>query len=295
MSNQITTAFVKEFAAGIDMLSQQRGSRLRGSVRVESGIRGKVAFFDQIGATVAQEVTTRHADSPLIETPHARRMVTMSNVEWGDMIDDFDRVQTLNDPASAYTMNAGWAVGRKLDDKIIAAFFATAKTGEEGTTDVSFPAGNVIDADFDGDGTAEGLTVAKLREGRRILLANEALMSDDESIHIAVTAKQLDDLLATTEVTSIEFNSVRALVNGQVNSFLGYEFHRTERLLLNSSSERRLPVWTRDGMLLGVGIEPNARITERADKRFSWYAYYSARFGATRMEEEKVLEIEAAE
>lgn len=294
MSNQITTAFVKEFATGIEMLVQQRGSRLRGAVRVESGIRAKAAFFDQIGATEAVEVTTRHADSPLIETPHARRMVTMKNIEWGDMIDDFDRVQTLNDPASAYVQNAGWAVGRKVDDTIIAAFFATAKTGEEGTVDVTFPAGNVIAADFDGDGTAEGLTVAKLREARRKLLAAEALMSDDETIHIAVTAKQLDDLLGTTQVTSIEFNSVRALVNGQVNQFLGFEFHRTERLLL-SSTNRRCPVWVRDGMLLGVGIEPRARITERPDKRFSWYAYWSGRFGATRMQEEKVLEVLCSE
>lgn len=295
MSNQITTAFVKEFAAGIEMLVQQRGSRLRSAVRVETGVRGKAAFFDQIGATEAIEVTTRHADSPLIETPHARRMVTMKNIEWGDMIDDFDRVQILNDPSSAYVQNAGWAVGRKVDDTIINAFFATAKTGEEGTVDVSFPAGNVIDADFDGDSTAEGLTVAKLREARKILLQNEALMSDDETIHIAVGAQQIDDLLATTEATSIEFNSVRALVNGQINNFLGFEFHRTERLLLNSSSERRCPVWTRDGMLLAVGMEPRARITERPDKRFSWYAYWAGRFGATRMQEEKVVEIECAE
>jgi hypothetical protein len=295
MSNQITTAFVKEFEQGIEMLVQQRGSRLRRAVRVETGIRGKSAFFDQIGATEAQEVTTRHGDSPLIETPHARRMLTMTNIEWGDLIDDFDRVMILNDPSSEYVQNASWAVGRKIDDKIIAAFFATAKTGEEGTVDVAFPSpGNVIAADFDGDATAEGLTVAKLREARRRLLAAEALM-EGETAFVGVTAKQLDDLLGTTEVTSSDFNTVRALVNGEVNTFLGFEFIRTERLLVTADPFRRLPVWVRNGMLLGVGIEPRSRITERSDKRFSWYAYYSARFGATRMQEEKVLEIQCAE
>jgi hypothetical protein len=294
MSNQITTAFVKQFGSEVEMLVQQKGSRLRRAVRVETGIRGKVEFFDQIGATEAIETATRHADSPLVETPHDRRMVTMVNVEWGDLIDDFDRVQTLIDPTNPYTMNAGWAVGRKVDDKIIAAMFATAKTGEEGTVDVTFPGGNQIAADFDGDSTAEGMTVAKLREARKRLLAAETL-NEDENAFIAVSAKQLDDLLGTTEVTSNDFNSVRALVNGEIDQFLGFEFIRLERLLLNGSSQRRCPVWVRNGMLLGVGIEPKSRIAERSDKRFSTYVYWSARFGATRMQEPKVLEIICAE
>ena len=294
MSNQITTAFVKQFGSEVEMLVQQKGSRLRRAVRVESGIRGKAEFFDQIGATEAQETTSRHADSPLIETPHERRMVTMKNIEWGDLIDDFDKVQTLIDPTNPYTQNAGWAVGRKVDDTIIAAMFATAKTGEEGTVDVTFPGANTIDADFDGDATAEGLTVAKLREARKRLLAAEALM-DGESAFIAVTAKQLDDLLGTTEVTSSDFNSVRALVNGEINQFLGFEFIRIERLLATADPFRRVPVWVKNGMLLGVGIEPKSRIAERSDKRFSTYVYWSARFGATRMQEPKVLEIQCAE
>ena len=77
MSNQITTAFVQQFSANIQLLSQQKVSLFRSAVREES-INGEKAFFDQVGSTTAQLRTSRHADTPLIETPHARRMVLTS-------------------------------------------------------------------------------------------------------------------------------------------------------------------------------------------------------------------------
>lgn len=191
MSDQVSTAFVKQFGENVDMLVQQRGSRLMNAVRRET-IRGEQAFFDQIGATEALEVTDRHGDSPLINTPHSRRRVTPVDVEWGDLIDDFDKLKMLMDPESAYALNASWAVGRKIDDIIIRNIFADAATGKEGSVTTSFDSNNVVAADFDGDGTSEGLTVEKLREARKILRANE--VPADDPLFIAATAEQLDNL-----------------------------------------------------------------------------------------------------
>ena len=84
MSTQITTAFVNQFSANIQMLSQQMGSLLRDAVDVES-VNGEKAFFDQVGSSAAVKKTSRHADTPLVETPHTRRMVTMSDYEWADL------------------------------------------------------------------------------------------------------------------------------------------------------------------------------------------------------------------
>ena len=63
MSTQITTAFVEQYSANVSMLSQQMGSRLRGSVDAET-IKGKNAFFDQIGVTAAQVRSSRHGNTP---------------------------------------------------------------------------------------------------------------------------------------------------------------------------------------------------------------------------------------
>ena len=87
MSTQITTAFVNQFSANVQMLSQQMGSLLRNAVDTES-VNGEKAFFDQVGQAAAVLRTSRHADTPLVETPHTRRMVTMSDYEYADLIDD---------------------------------------------------------------------------------------------------------------------------------------------------------------------------------------------------------------
>jgi len=76
MSSQITTAFVDQYNANIMILSQQMGSRLAPCVRNESQ-RGDKAFYDQIGATVAVDLNTRHQDTPQIDTPHSRRSVSL--------------------------------------------------------------------------------------------------------------------------------------------------------------------------------------------------------------------------
>jgi len=297
MSFEITTAFVKQFEDNITLLAQQRGSKLRGLL-AETPLTGKSVFMDQIGATQAMRTTTRHADSPLISTPHKRRRISSIDVEWGDLIDDFDKLKMIVDPESSVSLNAAWAIGREMDDIVFEKFFATAFAGEEGNEQVSFPASNTVAAGLAADGTTgggsvTGLNVPKLRAARRKLLENEVDL-DAETPHIVVTAKALDDLLGQTEVTSADFNTVRTLVNGDIDTYMGFRFVRSERVPTAASGDLRLPIWVPSGMGLAVSQNPTARITERADKRFSTYVYYSMSVGASRLEEEKVIEVPVA-
>ena len=101
MSNQITTAFVQQYSNNVQMLSQQKGSLLRGVVDVES-VNGKHAYFERIGQVSAQKRVSRHSDTPQIDTPHSRRRISMADYEWADLIDQQDRVRTLIDPTSQY-------------------------------------------------------------------------------------------------------------------------------------------------------------------------------------------------
>ena len=136
MSTQITTAFSQQFSANVQLLSQQMGSILRGGVSEES-VTGEKAFFDQVGAAAAVKRTSRHQDTPMVETPHSRRMVTMDSYEWADLIDDADKVRMLIDPTSTYARAAAAAMGRAMDDAIIEAATGTAKTGKSGGTSTS--------------------------------------------------------------------------------------------------------------------------------------------------------------
>lgn len=286
MSSQITTAFVQQYSQNVQLLSQQKGSLLRDKVDVES-IVGKNAFFDQVGVATAVKRTSRHADTPQMDTPHARRRCSLVDYEYADLIDEQDKVRMLIDPTSSYAQAAAFAMGRAMDDEIISAATGTAFTGETGSTSTALPAGQQIT-----EAGTDGLTIDKLREAKKILDLN----SVDPSIprYIIVSPKQIDDLLGTTSVTSSDFNTVKALVQGEVNAFMGFNFIVSNRLSI-ASSKRKCIAYAMDGIKLALGKDVMSRIEERADKGYATQVYYCMSIGATRMEEEKVVSIEAHE
>ena len=299
MSEQISTAFVKQFGDNIMMLSQQRGSKLRDTVSQETNVTGEVVFMDQMAPTDAQRVTTRHADSPQVDTQHERRRVSLIDIEWGDLVDDFDRLKMLIEPTSAMSQNAAWAIGREVDKIIIENYFSDAVTGKDGGGTQSFPGSQQV-AVSEGSGAgntggtgAQGLNIEKLRQARRILKSNNVDL-EAQTPTIVVTADQTFDLLAQNEITSADFNTVRALVSGELDTYMGFRFVHTELLETDNGGDVRNPVYVEAGMGMAEAQAPRARITERPDKRFSTYIYYSTSVGATRLEEEKVVEIKSS-
>lgn len=286
MSSQITTAFVEQYSNNVQMLSQQKGSLLRDKVDSET-VQGKNAFFEQIGSVTAQVRTTRHAPTPQLDTPHARRRVSLADYEFADLIDDQDKVRTLIDPTSSYAQAAAFAMGRAMDDVIISAATGTSFTGVSGGTSTALPGTQAIT-----ESGTDGLTIAKLRNAKRIMDLN----SVDASIprYIVVSPRQIDDLLGTTSVTSADFNTVRALVTGEVNTFMGFQFIVSNRLSI-ASSKRLCFAYAQDGIKLALGKDVMSRIDERADVGYATQIYYCMSIGATRMEEEKVVSIQAHE
>lgn len=285
MSFQVTTAFVQQYSTNVQLLLQQRGSRLRDCVTVGSYTGKAAKAVEQIGEVTAQARTSRHADTPLISTPHDARWVHPTDYEWADMIDDQDKLRMLIDPTSPYAMNGAYALGRAMDSLIITAALGAALTGENGSTSTPFDTSNQQIAVG-----AAGLTVAKLRTAKKKLMANEVDVENDP-LYCAVTAVQLDNLLGTTEVTSSDYNTVKALVSGSVDTFMGFKFIHTELLGLDGSSDRRCIAWAKSGMHLGIWNDITTKISERADKSYATQVYVKGTFGATRTEEGKVVEI----
>lgn len=294
MSFQITTAFVDQYSSNVQMLVQQKGSVLRGLVLQES-VKAKEAYFEQIGSVAAVKKTTRHADTPRVETPHKRRRLTLSTYNWADLIDNDDKVRMLIDPTSEYSMAAAWAMGRAIDEEIVDAALGTAYTGEKGTDAVELPAGQIIDA----EGSA-GFTFDKLRQVKRVFDANDV---PSEGRYIVLTAYQLDNLLGETKVTSADYASAKALVRGEINEFMGFKFiqlngKRADGTLIlpeASSGVRACLAFQKEGIKLGIGEDPFGKITERDDKCFATQVYYEMSIGATRMQEEAVVKVNCKE
>ena len=211
----------------------------------------------------------------------------MVDYEYADLIDNQDKIRTLIDPTSSYALAAAYALGRAQDDEIIAAVSGTAYSGETGSTSVALPSAQKIT-----ESGTDGLTIAKLRSAKEIMDSGNV----DPSIPrwIVVSPKQVTDLLGTTEVTSSDFNSVKALANGEVNSFLGFNFIVSNRLSIGSS-KRLCLAWAQDGMKMALGQDIMTKIDERSDKGYATQVYVCQSIGATRLEEEKIVSIQAHE
>ena len=286
MSVQITTAFVEQYKSNVFHLAQQKGSKLRDAVRTES-IVGKSHFFERIGSTAAVKRTSRHADTPRVDTPHSRRKVTMDDYDWADLIDDSDKVRMLISPQSEYAKAGAYAMGRTMDDVIIAAATGNAFGGVSGGSSIPLPAGQKI-----AHGST-GLTIAKLITAKEKLDA--ANVDPDEARVLVCSAKQISDLLGTTQITSADFNSVKALVQGDIDTFMGFKFIRSERLGTDSNGNRQVLAFTNTSMGLALGKDIQTKISERADKNYSTQVYLCMTIGATRVEDEKVIEIACTE
>lgn len=292
MSIYITEAQKMRFNSGFQLLAQQMGSMLRRGVRVEVGPFGKKEFFDQIGKVTATKRVSRHADVIYTNTPHARRMVTFADWEVADLIDEQDKLRTIDDPAGPYLQAQAAGLGRSMDIELVTQMTATAYTGEDGTGTESFPtSSNQIAVNFVDSGSAanSNLTIAKLRKAKEVL--------DDadfpaEGRFCAVTGSGLRGLLRDTTYTSADYNQIRALVAGEPVPFLGFDYIRVSPdILYKSGNNRSVLCWQMDSVLLAVAKDVTASLDVLPQKSHAVQALCKSSFGASRMQEKGVVEI----
>lgn len=294
MSQNVPSHYVIQFANTIELLLQQKDSRLGDKVTIGS-YKGKQASpVDQFGIIEMQEAVGRYQPIGRQDLPNDRRWVLPTPFELNQILDSFDDHKLLIDPKSKYVEAAHAAAKRRRDRTIISAFFADAKTGEQGGTTTSFPSAQQIAVDF-GSASNSGLTYAKLKEAKKMLMAADVDI-DADPLFCGVTAEQHDNLLSEIQLISLDYNDRPVLQEGRIRSFMGFNFVHTELYGVDGDSYRRIPVWAKSGMHLGVWNEMETNISQRTDLSSQpWQAYVKLMIGATRLEEEKVIEIKCAE
>lgn len=292
MSFSVDTAFVNSYHGQLEHIFQQRGSKLRGTLR-EVTQNSEYDYWDRIGTATVNAITTRHGDTPHNEIEHTRRRNQVIGYDTNEYFDNQDKLRMIIDPKSGYAEAQAFALGRKMDDVIIAALLGKAYSGKAGGSELDFSADNgqevAVDYVESGGAANSNLTIGKLRRAMYLLEANDAIM-DGEPVHIVAHPSQKQALLRTTEVTSEDYNTVKALVNGSVDTFLGFKFIWTTRTT-SSGGYRQALAYPASAGLLGVAENINVRIDELPTKRYSYQVYSTATFGATRMWGEKVVKI----
>lgn len=300
MSYTVNTAFVQQFKNNLELLVQQKGSIMLPVVSAER-ITGKYTHFDRLGSGEASEVLTRHGDTPSpLNLAHSRRRCILRTFDAAELVDNADKVRMLIDPTSEYSTSIAYALGRKADDIILAGLYGTAYAVDSSDSQTSVALSDlgssqqIIDEDT---GTANtDLTVAKLRAAKKRLMKNNVDLQSETPVCAHDGQALTDGLLAETSVTSSDYNTVKALVAGEVNTFMGFRFVWCERLAdsqhLTSEGFARAIVFVPSAIGVAMGRDINVRISERDDKRYSTQVYGAMDIGAVRRQEEKVVVIE---
>ena len=293
MSQQIPENFVNSYANNFYETGQQTVARFRPAVEVVTGIIGQSKTVERAGKIDPQIITTRHGDTKYGEIPHSRRWIDLQDYGIAELVDELDQQKLLADPKSIYPRLLVQGMNRTQDDVIYAAGRGSARTNT-GTTALA-AAQKIAEG-----GT--GLTLAKLLTAKEILDAAEIAQVTAESSMamtgqaviydrtIAVSSKQLTNLYGTTEIKNIDYNTVKALAEGQISTFLGFKFIRSERLAKTGTTRFAL-AWVRQAIRLGIGKDVMTSIDIMPNKNYAWQVYARMSLGAVRVEDEGVIEI----
>lgn len=283
-AESITEAFVSQYQNTMRLLLQQQDSRLSSTTIPPVKMQGEYLYWERLAASEAQALTSRHADTPNIEPEHSRRQCSAQPYVWSTLLDRADVGRMLIDPKGPYQEAARMAMNRRKDRLILAALGGYAYSGKAGATAVALPAGQEI-----AHGSV-GMTISKLLQAKQILDEAEA----PEERYFVCPSESIIDLLGTTEITNADYNTVRALASGTIDSFLGFKFIRTELIYLENGSSTTTwynYAFAKGAIGFGVIEDITIRLTERSDKNYAWQPYCSMDMGATRVEDEMVVEV----
>lgn len=291
----IDTAFQNSYHNEFEIQYQQNGSRLRPFVTVRPQTV-KADFHDRIAKRGRPTLrTARFMPTALDPANHSRIRITMDDYRDAIGFEDEDKLRmNLNDPRNEYAKIQAQAIGRELDYVIIAAATGSTWTGETGSTEETYTQatyGIAVDAVAPGATAADSnLTIEKLIQTKSKLKRAEAV-SDGEPLVFVCTQKQLDSLLRTTEVTNADYNSVKALTTGMVNTFMGFTFVQTELLTINASNVRTCLAFPKSAIIVGEGSALDVSIDRRPDLYNAWQVLSKATFGASRTWLDKVVAV----
>lgn len=302
MSTQIPIAFVDQFKANILLLSQQKPAKLRGVCRPEP-ITGDTMYIERIGPKDAQLRGARHGETPVSDAAHTRRKLSMADyVVPADLIDTDDRLKLLIEPQSVYVQNQTFSLNRAIDDVIITALGGAAYGGHAGATTINFydvGEGRVLlgDGTWKAAGSVETgttetpLTIAKLLSCKQML--DDAEIDEERQRYFLTNPFNINQLLNTTEVKSSDYNTVKALAQGQIDTFMGFKFLKSTRLPANAVDTGCTDsfAFVQDAIVLAVAEEPNVSVDRRPDLLNSTQVFSTLSIGATRVEGPAVIKV----
>lgn len=278
MSTNLSTAFIAQFDAMVKHAYQASGI-LRPSVRLKTGVKGSTHRFPTMGKGVATQRVPQTDVVPM-NISHDNKTATLSDWNAPEYTDIFDQAKVNFDEQKELATTIASAMTRREDQLILDALDAASSTLTVGT-------------DIGGSGT--DMNTSKVRRAKR-LLDDQEVPSEDRCI--VVSSQGLESMLGDTQATSSDFNTVKALVNGEVDSFVGFKWKtmgtRSEGGLPKASNVRTSYAYHKWAIGLAVGIDHRTEVNYIPEKT-SWLANGIFSAGSVGIDALGIVEISTTE
>lgn len=282
MSKNLSAVAVTEFDNEVKH-EYQGMATLRSTVTNRTGVVGDTYKFRRMGKGLANQKASQ-ADVTPMDISHALQSATLANWNAPEYTDIFDQAEVNFDERQELAQTIAKAIGRREDQIIIDAMTAiTFAATNDGNPDT----GRV----FDISGT-RNFDLNAVRSAAAHLNDIEA---DKDERHLVLRTEAMQQLLKDTTVTSTDYNTVKALVNGELNTYMGFNFHeigsRTEGGLPGVAADRVAYAYHKPAIGLAIGIDMKTTIDWIAQKT-SWLANGMYKAGAIAREPQGVVKIQ---
>tara|TARA_S200002703_G_scaffold150268_1_gene148510 strand:- start:2211 stop:3044 length:834 start_codon:yes stop_codon:yes gene_type:complete len=277
MAQNVTTAFVTLFESEVKQAYQSE-SVLRGTMRTRTGVQGNTVKFPKIGKGVATPRINQTDVTPLNVT-YSQVTANMSDFIAAEYSDIFHQSHINFDERRELVEVVSKAIARRMDQICIDALDAASSPSTVATTV---------------GGSGSNMNIEKLRATAKAM--NEKNVPS-EGRYLLMHASQLDALLGETEITSQDFASVKALVRGEVSSFMGFDV-----LTIGDRDEGGLPkpstrscfAWHKDSMGYAESMAQKSEVNYIPEKTsFLVSSMFSA--GAVAIDDEGIVKISCTE
>ena len=279
MSISLSNAFVTLFDAEVKQ-AYQGMAKLVPAVRQRRGVEGSTVKFPKVGKGVAT-IRVPQTDVTPLNVGFSSVTLTLADYNAAEYSDIFSSQKVNFDERQELVQVVANAMGRRQDQMILDALAASS---------TSLTVSNDI------GGSDSNMNITKLREAKRLMDKNNV---PPDGRNIIIHANGLANLLSETSVTSSDFNSVKALVQGELNTYLGFTFHvlgdRSEGgLAIDGSLDRSCFAFHKDAVGYGEGIAMRTEINYVAEKT-SWLVNEIFSAGAIAIDDEGIVKITCRE
>jgi len=287
MSKNLSSVASEQFDSEVKHEFQTAGV-LNGTVTVRNGVVGDTYNFRKMGKGLATQRTAPSSDSIPMDVDHSLIPVTLTDWDADEYTDIFNAAEVNFDEMRELSVTIASALGRRKDQTVIDAaaagtYSATPTAGQ----------GGLVGTDIGGVGT--GWNVTKIRAAKKFL-DKRGVPSMDR--HAAITADGLEDLLGETEVTSADYNTVRALAQGEIDTFMGFKFHiiedRDEGGLSKTGTLQDNYMWHSSAVGQAIGKDITTGADWIAHKK-SWLSHGEFKAGSVIRDNEGIVKVQTTE